>query len=207
MAAAVTLRDGSELAIRPVRPDDKDAIVAGFERLSPQSRYRRFFAPLQQLTARDLEYLTEVDHHDHEAVIGFDAATGDPVGVARYIRSDVPAEAEVAVTVVDDWQGRGAATALLDRLVVRARDEGITHFLARVLTENEGAIELFDHLAPSGSEHRRSASGHLELVIDLPEPGVSTAESRLGRALRAAARGVLHANPWYLIRERIGASR
>lgn len=207
MAAAVTLRDGSELAIRPVRPDDKDAIAAGFERLSPESRYRRFFAPLQRLTARDLEYLTEVDHHDHEAVIGFDAATGDPVGVARYIRSDVPAEAEVAVTVVDAWQGRGAATALLDRLVVRARDEGITHFLAIVLTENEDAIELFDQLAPSGSEHRRSASGHLELVIDLPEPGVSTAESRLGRALRAAARGVLHANPWYLIRERIGGSR
>ena len=207
MAAAVTLRDGSELAIRPVRPDDKDAIVAGFERLSPQSRYRRFFAPLQRLTARDLEYLTEVDHHDHEAVIGFDAATGDPVGVARYIRSDDPSEAEVAVTVIDDGQGRGAATALLDRLVVRARDEGITHFLALVLTENEGAIELFDQLAPSGSEHRRSASGHLELVIDLPEPGVSTAESRLGRALRAAARGVLHANPWYLIRERIGGSR
>ena len=64
-------------------PDDKDAIAAGFERLSPESRYRRFFAPLQRLTARDLEYLTEVDHHDHEAVIGFDAATGDPVGVAR----------------------------------------------------------------------------------------------------------------------------
>jgi GNAT superfamily N-acetyltransferase len=207
VAAAVTLRDGSELAIRPVRPDDKDAIAAGFERLSPESRYRRFFAPLQRLSARDLEYLTEVDHHDHEAVIGFDAATGDPVGVARYIRSDDPSEAEVAVTVIDDWQGRGAATALLDRLVVRARDEGIRHFLALVLTENKDAIELFERLAPSGSEHRRSASGHLELVIDLPEPGVSTAESRLGRALRAAARGVLHANPWYLIRERIGASR
>jgi GNAT superfamily N-acetyltransferase len=207
VAAAVTLRDGSELAIRPIRPRDKDAIVAGFERLSPESRYRRFFAPLQRLSPRDLEYLTEVDHHDHEAVIGFDAATGDPVGVARYIRSDDPSEAEVAVTVIDDWQGRGAATALLDRLVVRARDEGITHFLALVLTENKDAIELFERLAPSGSEHRRSASGHLELVIDLPEPGVSTAESRLGRALRAAARGVLHANPWYLIRERIGASR
>jgi GNAT superfamily N-acetyltransferase len=207
VAAAVTLRDGSELAIRPISPRDKDAIAAGFERLSPESRYRRFFAPLQRLTARDLEYLTEVDHHDHEAVIGFDAATGDPVGVARYIRSDDPSEAEVAVTVIDDWQGRGAATALLDRLVVRARDEGIMHFLALVLTENKDAIELFERLAPSGSEHRRSASGHLELVIDLPEPGVSTAESRLGRALRAAARGVLHANPWYLIRERIGASR
>ena len=64
------------------------------------------------------------------------------------------------------------------------------HFLALVLTENKDAIELFERLAPSGSEHRRSASGHLELVIDLPGPGVSTAESRLGRALRADVRGL-----------------
>jgi GNAT superfamily N-acetyltransferase len=203
----VTLRDGSPLVIRPVGPTDKSAIAAGFERLSPESRYRRFFAPLQSLSERDLAYLTEVDHRDHEAVIGFDAPTGEPVGVARYIRSDQPTEAEVAVTVVDDWQGRGVATALLDRLVRRAREEGITHFLALVMTENREAIELFDHMAGGGSERRRSASGHLELVIDLPEPGTPTAESRLGRALRAAARGVLDANPWYLIRERIGRGR
>ena len=204
---AVTLRDGSPLVIRPIRPDDKGAIADGFERMSPESRYRRFFAPLQRLTARDLAYLTEVDHRDHEAVIGFDATTGEPVGVARFIRSDQPSEAEVAVTVVDDWQGRGAATALLERLVARARDEGITHFLALVLTENREAIELFDNVASGDSARRSSASGHLELVIELPEPGTPTGESRLGRALRAAARGALHANPWYLIRERIGGRR
>jgi GNAT superfamily N-acetyltransferase len=174
------LRDGSELVIRPIRADDKDAIVAGFERLSPESRFRRFFAPLQRLTARDLAYLTEVDHRDHEAVIGFDAATGEPVGVARYIRSDEPTEAEVAVSVVDHRQGLGAATALLERLVARARDEGITHFIALVLTENREAIELFDNLADGDSARRRSASGHLELVIELPEPGTPTRESRLG---------------------------
>ena len=206
-AETVTLRDGSTLLIRPVRPDDKSAIAAGFERMSPESRFRRFFAPLQRLSERDLAYLTEVDHHDHEAVIGFDAGTREPVGVARYIRSDVPTEAEVAVTVVDDWQGRGAATALLDRLVRRAREEGITHFLALVMTENREAIELFDHMASPGSDRRRSASGRLELVLDLPEPGTATGESRLGRALRAAARGVLDANPWYLIRDRIGRER
>jgi len=201
------LRDGSELVIRPIRADDKDAIVAGFERLSPESRFRRFFAPLQRLTARDLAYLTEVDHRDHEAVIGFDGATGEPVGVARYIRSDEPTEAEVAVSVVDHRQGLGAATALLERLVARARDEGITHFIALVLTENREAIELFDNLADGDSARRRSASGHLELVIELPEPGTPTRESRLGGALRAAARGVLHANPWYLVRERIRGRR
>jgi GNAT superfamily N-acetyltransferase len=200
----ITLRDGSKLVVRPIVPEDKAAIVAGFERMSPESRYRRFFAPLDRLSERDLAYLTEVDHHDHEALIGFDAATREPVGVARYIRSDAPTEAEVAVTVVDDWQGRGVATALLERLTARAHEEGITHFLALVLTENRDAIELFDHMAPDRSPPRRSASGHLELVIELPEPGTPTRESRLGRALRAAARGVLNANPWYLVREQIG---
>jgi GNAT superfamily N-acetyltransferase len=198
----VRLRDGSDLVVRPIRPRDKSAIVEGFERMSPQSRYRRFFAPLQRLTSRDLTYLTEVDHHDHEALIGFDAVTGDPVGVARYIRPADGVEAEVAVTVVDDWQGRGAATALLEGLVERAREEGVECFVALVLSDNPEALEIFRHLAPDAEEPRRSASGHIELVFELPEPG-RVPQSMLGRALRAAARGVLVANPWRVIRERI----
>lgn len=200
----VELRDGSRVVVRPIGPADKDAIAAGFERLSAESRYRRFFAPLTELGDEELAYLTEVDHHDHEALIGFAADGGEPVGVARFIRNAEPYEAEVAVTVVDHWQGRGVATALLDRLVPRARAEGITHFLAVVLSDNRGAIEMFDSVAPPGSIRRRTASGHVELVIELPEPGTPTRESKLGRMLRAAARGVLEANPWYLIRERIG---
>ena len=199
---AVELRDGSRIVVRPIRPDDKDAIADGFERLSPQSRYRRFFAPLEKLSPRDLRYLTEVDHHDHEALIAFDRPTGTPVGAARYVRSDDPLEAEVAVTVVDDWQGRGAATALLDALVERARDEGLARFTALVLSENSGALEMFTHLAPDAEKPRRSASGNLELVMDLPEPG-EVSGSLLGRALRAAAHGVLEANPWSVIRDRI----
>ena len=199
---SVRLKDGSEIVVRPVRARDKAAIVSGFERMSPQSRYRRFFAPLQKLSGRDLTYLTEVDHHDHEALIGFEAASGEPVGVARYVRSETAAEAEVAVTVIDDWQGRGAATALLDALVERARDEGIERFIALVLSENRDALELFEHLAPDAGEPRRSASGNLELVIELPEPG-TVSGSLLGRALRAAARGALVANPWRVLRDRI----
>jgi len=196
------LRDGSEIVIRPIRPEDKDAIVAGFERMSPESRYRRFFAPLERLSGRDLKYLTEVDHRDHEALIAFEASTGVPVGAARFVRGEQPSEAEVAVTVVDDWQGRGAATAMLDALIERAREEGVERFVALVLSDNADAVELFSHLAPDAEKPRRSASGNLELIFDLPEPG-EVSGSFLGRALRAAAHGSLLANPWRVLRNRI----
>jgi len=65
---AVTVRDGSRLVVRPVRPDDRALLLAGFERLGPESRYKRFLAPMPELTDDVVAYLTSVDHHDHEAL-------------------------------------------------------------------------------------------------------------------------------------------
>lgn len=206
-AEAVELRDGSRIRIRPVQPDDKGPIAEGFERMSPKSRYRRFFAPLEQLSDTDLRYLTEIDHHDHEALVAFDAESGDPVGVARYVRGADPAYAEVAVAVVDDWQGRGAATALLERLVERARAAGLTHFVALVMSDNTEARQLFEHLAEGEAAPRRSDSGHLELLIELPGPGREVRGSKLGRALRTAAGGTVRMNPWSALKRTIGNRR
>jgi RimJ/RimL family protein N-acetyltransferase len=197
----VVVGNSLELVLRPVRPDDKRLLAQAFERLSPETRYRRFFAPVERLSERDLRYLTEVDHHDHEALAAINPENGMIVGVARYIRSDQPSEAEVAVVVGDPWQGQGVATALLQELVRRAREEGIDHFVALVMSDNTEALDLFRHLAPGGSHVRRSASGHTELVMALPEPE-RIGESTLGRALRAAAAGV-RMNPWSTLRERI----
>src|SRR4051794_20036966 len=115
------------LDIRPVTPDDRAIIRRGFERLGPQSRYRRFFGPMPGLGERDLDYLTRADHHDHEAFVAIDPESGDGVGVARYVRT-APDAAEPAIAVVDDWQGRGVGTRLLDALVERALAEGIARF-------------------------------------------------------------------------------
>jgi protein lysine acetyltransferase len=204
-AVHVVIDDGLELLLRPLQPDDKRRIAQAFERLSPETRYRRFFAPLPRLNEQDLRYLTEVDHHDHEALAAVNPENGAIVGVARYVRSDDPTEAEVAVVVGDPWQGRGVATALLQRLVARAREEGIDHFVALVMSDNTDALELFRHLAPGGSHTRRSASGHTELVMALPDPE-RFAESTLGRALRAAAGG-MRINPWPILRNRISRRR
>ena len=83
----VELRDGSWAQVRQIRPDDREALRRGFERLSPESRYRRFLTPMEKLSESQLTYLTDVDHHDHEAMIAFDLATpGEVVGVGRYVR-------------------------------------------------------------------------------------------------------------------------
>jgi RimJ/RimL family protein N-acetyltransferase len=201
-ASEIELDDGSRIVLREVRPADRGAIQAGFERLSPESRYRRFFTAMSRLSEADLTYLTDVDHHDHEAVVAFDRE-GGPVGVARYVRVDPAEEAEVAVAVVDDWQGRGAGTALVERLVQRARENGIERFVATVLAENEDALELFRSLSPSDPEPRPGEPGQVELVIDLPHDGV--AGTLLGRALKAAASGRVVIHPWQLVKRRLQA--
>jgi GNAT superfamily N-acetyltransferase len=195
-------RNGTELLIRQVRPDDKRLIAEGMERLSPESRYRRFFRPLDRLSERDLVYLTEIDHTDHEALVAIDPESCDLVGVARYVRGAEPELAEVSVAVGDDWQRRGVATALLERLVERARQARITHFVALVLDENVEAIRLFEHRAPGHARPRRSASGHLELLIELPEPG-RLPDSTLARILRVVARGAVTVNPYRVTRDAI----
>jgi RimJ/RimL family protein N-acetyltransferase len=133
----VALRDGSVVLIRQVRRTDAPLLAGGFARLSPRSRRMRFLGAKTTLSAADLRYFTEVDHHDHEAIGALSAADGRGVGIARYIRdADDPQAAELAVTIVDDWQGRGLGTELLSCLSDRARQAGIHRLTALVAAEN-----------------------------------------------------------------------
>ena len=111
----VVLRDGSAVLIRQVRSTDAALLADGFARLSAASRQMRFLGVKKELSAAELRYFTDVDHHDHEALGALDLAGGHGVGIARYVRdADDPQAAEIAVTIVDDWQGRGLGTELLD---------------------------------------------------------------------------------------------
>jgi len=114
------LRDGSEVLIRQVHGADAPLLADGFARLSARSRRMRFLFPKNELSATDLRYLTEIDHRDHEALGALDATDGRGVGVARYVRSaEDPSAAEIAVTVVDEWQGRGLGRELVGQLAER----------------------------------------------------------------------------------------
>src|SRR5918999_518767 len=127
------LRDGARIEIRPIRPDDREELADGLRRMSPESRYRRFFSAIDRLSDAQLRYLTEVDHRDHEALVARDPEEERGIGVARFVRSETDPElAEVAVAVADDWHSRGVGSALLARLSERARDEGIRRFGAEI---------------------------------------------------------------------------
>jgi len=149
LGAPIALRDGSRVRVRQGHSSDRDLLLRGFARLSQESRYRRFLAPKPELSEANIHYLTEIDHHDHEAMIALDEATGEGIGVARYVRdSERPAVAEVAVTVIDDWQGRGLGTLLLEVISARAREEGITTFTALMLATNHEMMDVINALGP-----------------------------------------------------------
>jgi GNAT superfamily N-acetyltransferase len=117
------LRDGTYLQVRTIRPSDREGLAREFARLSLESRRRRFLAPKRELSELELRRLTEVDHRSHEALVAIDAASGRGVAVARYAGEG--GRGEFAITVADDWQGRGIGSALSRRLLMRARAEGI----------------------------------------------------------------------------------
>jgi GNAT superfamily N-acetyltransferase len=165
---AVKLRDGSRVRLRQACRTDRDLLLAGFAHLSPESRYRRFLSPMGELGEKTLRYLTEIDHHDHEAIVALDERGDAGIGVARYVRdARRPEYAEVAVTVVDEWQGRGLGTLLLDALSVRARQEGIRIFTALMLARNEQMMDLFEQLGPVRIVGR--GAGTVEIEVAIPD--------------------------------------
>jgi RimJ/RimL family protein N-acetyltransferase len=172
----VVLRDGSTVLIRQVHSADAPLLADGFARLSARSRQLRFLTPKKDLSPAELRYFTDLDHHDHEALGALDHAGGRGVGIARYVRdADDPHSAEIAVTIADDWQGRGLGTELLAQLSDRARSEGIRRFTALVAADNAAMTALLRRVCadPVHREH-----GTIEWEITLV-PGESPCDRLL----------------------------
>src|SRR4030095_1809346 len=138
-SATLVLPDGGAFLVRPITPASKSLIAAAMRRLSPESIRRRFFAPRRELSALELHRLTALDGWNQYA-LGVCARTPDGtlegVGVARFARLDEDRRtAEIAVTVVDAYQGRGSGSALLARLIAVATTRGIRRLRALSLPD------------------------------------------------------------------------
>jgi acyl-CoA synthetase (NDP forming)/RimJ/RimL family protein N-acetyltransferase len=187
--ADVVLADGAVAHVRPIRPEDADAIVALHSRFSDRTRYLRYFSPYPRIPQKDLQRFVNVDHHDREALV---VQYGDQlIAVGRYDRIGAD-DAEVAFVVEDAYQGRGVGSVLLEHLAAAAEAEGINHFTAEVLPENGPMQRVF---ADAGYQLERSyRDGVMHFSLDLTAAGraVEVARQREQLAEARSIARVLH---------------
>lgn len=157
----ITLRDGRRVTLRAIRPDDADALRQAFDRLSGEARITRFMAPLKQLPGEMLEHAVNPPPGGEVALVAVpadDGGTNTIVAGARYIADARNEAAEFAVTVADEWQGLGLATALLRELIRRGRAQGLRCIEGYVLARNRPMLECSRRLG-------------FEVVTDTGDPG------------------------------------
>lgn len=170
----VVLRDGRVAHLFLLGAEHAALLQRGFARLSLQSRYRRFMSSLTRLSDAQLRYLTDTDGFRHVALAaGVEGLPGQPTrcieaGVARFVQlRDEPSVVEGAVTVVDEFQGLGLGSLLMEHLVRAAIERGYLTLQAELLLENRPAMRLLHKLGSSLSLRRDGSTAIVR--IDLSE--------------------------------------
>jgi GNAT superfamily N-acetyltransferase len=173
--AREVLKDAREVIITAVRPESRLDMPEGRFSYSAQSAFSRFFSQMDRASHHNLPAIGKLQFNCHAALVAHIAASeGDiPAGVARYIvqlnDEQAGTRAEVAFTVIEEFQGIGIGTVLLKHLSIVARSAGVTHFLGYVLPENIKMIKVFEScMLPL--ERSLTDSGVLELTIELARP-------------------------------------
>ena len=166
----ISLKDGTRVHVRPIRPDDEPRLVHLYERLSHDTRYQRFFSVMQRLPTDWAHFLANVDYKRRFALVV--EASGDPalIAVGRYEPSGHdPTVAELAVVVQDGWQGRGIGRVLMDGLLREAASHGITRFRAYVLGDNRRMLQLLRRY--TDVVEQRTERGVVDLLLSAREHG------------------------------------
>lgn len=137
-----TLKDGSQVHIRPIRPEDDNRLVETFRHLSPETVYQRFFTSMRELTPVMARYLASAHYVNRMALIAESEPGSHLIGIARYERTDDPKVVELGLVVIDEWQNRGLGRILLREILRTAERNGIHRFRAEVLAENRRMLRL-----------------------------------------------------------------
>ena len=156
------LRDGTPIEIRALRHEDEADMLAAIERTSAQSLQRRFFVMKRHFSDKERAFFMDIDFKNHVAIVALAEEAGCKVivGGGRYIVFE-PGRAEMAVVVIDTWQGRGVGSILMRHLVKIARDGGLKELTAEVLPENKAMIKVFGKFGFSPAPHRDPQTLHL----------------------------------------------
>lgn len=161
------LRDGREVNVRPIRPDDESLIVALHAGHSPHTIRMRFFGMVKTLSHDSLIHLCHL-HYDREmalvAVLGKDD-TARMVGVSRYYLNPETGTAEFALVVSDAYQRQGLGRYLMQRLIAIARERGVRCLIGQVLAENKPMLDLLRSLGFSPSVPVEDQVIKMELVL------------------------------------------
>jgi RimJ/RimL family protein N-acetyltransferase len=161
----IALRDGTELRLRPIRPDDAPRLIEYYGRLSAHTAYQRFFTVMKRLPPDWARFLAVVDYRRRFALVAERGPRHAPelIGVARYEPTEREDIAEVAFVVQDDWQGRGLGAILVRELLAAAGARGIRRFRAYVLAENSRMLSLLRRL--THVEESKTESGVVALIF------------------------------------------
>ncbi len=179
----LTLRDGSSVLLRPLLPSDRARLAEAARRLSAESLRRRFFSaspPSQKL----LDYLVDIDFVEHFAWVVIDPASGEGMATARYVRTSMPGEAEVAFATTDDNQGRGLGTLLLGAIGVAAAQARIDRLVAHVLDDNTAMRAVF---AKADATTARDEPGIVSVTIETQKAALL-----IEPAMRGQLAGAVH---------------
>lgn len=182
--ADVVLRDGSVCRLRPIRPSDADAVRRFHAGQSDESIYLRFFAPMRNLSDRDVKRFTELDYHDRMALVA--TIRDDIIGIGRYDRVSEHS-AEVAFNISDHYQGKGIGSVLLEHLAAIAQSHDITAFEAEVLPHNRKMLRVFSDAGYQVTRHLED--GVVSVHFDI-EPTAESLSVRFAREHRAEAQSV-----------------
>ena len=160
------LRNGRRIEIRALRPGDRDALLAAADRTSDRSLYRRFFSVRRAFSDAEVATFVNVDFLDEVALLAVVRENGREAiaGGGRYITVR-PGVAELAFTVVDEFQGQGIATALLRHLAALARAAGLREFIAEVLPDNSAMLRVLERSGLEMQRERESGVVHITLQL------------------------------------------
>jgi acetyltransferase len=164
LAGEVTLRDGSGVAVRAMRPEDAELEKRFVSGLSERSRYQRFMQHLSQLPPKMLERFTQLDYDRELALVALHPDRGEFIAVGRYAPNADGTTAEFALTVADAWQGKGLGRALLDRLCRAAADAGYQALYGHMIRGNHDMLDLARRL---GFEESGRDADTVSMVLKL----------------------------------------